>query len=46
MPQGGPPGSSLGRPAEKAKNFGQTLKRLMGYLRPISFIFPLSFYLP
>ncbi|ADU26003.1 ABC transporter ATP-binding protein [Ethanoligenens harbinense] len=30
----GGPGGSLGRPVEKAKDFGGTLKRLLGYLRP------------
>ncbi|MFT8888315.1 MAG: ABC transporter ATP-binding protein [Ethanoligenens sp.] len=30
----GGPGGSLGKPVEKAKDFGGTLKRLMGYLRP------------
>lgn len=31
---GGGPGGSLGRPVDKAKNFNETLKRLMSYLRP------------
>lgn len=30
----GPPGSALGRPAEKAKNFKGSIKRLAGYLKP------------
>lgn len=32
--RGGGPGGSIGRPVEKAKNFGGTLKRLLGYLKP------------
>ncbi|HEX2937929.1 MAG TPA: ABC transporter transmembrane domain-containing protein, partial [Ruminiclostridium sp.] len=31
---GGPPGSAIGRPVEKAKNFKGTLKRLLTYLKP------------
>lgn len=31
---GGPPGSAIGRPVEKAKDFSGTLKRLIQYMRP------------
>lgn len=34
---GGPPGASIGKPIEKAKNFKGTLKRLIGYLKPQSY---------
>lgn len=33
-PMGGPMGGGFGLPAEKAKNFKGTLKRLLGYLKP------------
>lgn len=41
----GGPGATLGRPVEKPKNFGQTLKRLLGYLKPrrVSLIIVLIF---
>lgn len=32
----GRPGASIGRPVEKAKDFGGTLRRLIGYLKPQS----------
>lgn len=34
MGRGGPPGSGMMGPVEKAKNFKGTLKRLLGYLKP------------
>jgi len=33
-PGGGPGGHMMGRPAEKASNFGPSLRRLLGHLRP------------
>ncbi len=42
---GGPMGGSMGRPAEKAKNFKATLKRLLGYLRPQMVKFVIVFIL-
>lgn len=34
MGRGGPPGSGMMRPPEKAKDFKGTLKRLIGYIKP------------
>lgn len=36
--RGGPPGSGMARPPEKAKDFKGSLQRLMGYLKPYRFI--------
>lgn len=36
--RGGPPGSGMSRPPEKAKDFKGSLKRLMGYLKPYKFM--------
>jgi len=36
--RGGPPGSGMTRPPEKAKDFKGTLKRLLKYLKPYNFL--------
>lgn len=36
--RGGPPGSGMSRPPEKAKDFKGTLKRLLKYLKPYSLL--------
>ncbi len=45
MGRGGPPGSGMMRPAEKAKDFKGSLKRLLGYLKPYKYILIIVFFL-
>ncbi len=45
MGRGGPPGSGMMRPAEKAKDFKGSLKRLLGYLKPYKYILIIVFFM-
>lgn len=43
--RGGPPGSGMMRPVEKAKDFKGSLNRLLGYLKPYRFMLVMVFFM-